>query len=152
MVEYDRNSSGTWTSKTAQVTNASGDARYPLGKYARLYPWSNGTYWVDGCDSRPTYIVSVPNTSNTKYGEYCAVNLENTWGSCHREFYWNGQKYSANVVFDGKKNGRMAVVQDNTGNYSSITITGTFPAKGLGSAENTTGAGDLYINTSEKPK
>ena len=150
MIEYDRNSSGTWTSKTAQVTNSSGDARYPLGKYARLYPWSNGTYWVDGCDSRPTYIVSVPNTSNTKYGEYCSVNLDNTWGSCHREFYWNGQKYSANVVFDGKKNGRMAVVQDNTGNYSSITIAGTYPAKGLGSSENTTGAGDIYINTDEK--
>ena len=147
MIEYDRNSSGTWTSKTAQVTNSSGDARYPLGKYARLYPWSNGTYWVDGCDSRPTYIVSVPNTSNTKYGEYCAVNLDNTWGSCHREFYWNGQKYSANVVFDGKKNGRMNVLQDNAGNYTATTPCGSYPEGGLGSAENTTGAGDIYINT-----
>ena len=142
LVEYERKSDGTWAVAMRKFTT-DGSTRLPLGKYARVYPWG-GTFWLDGCDALPSYM-SFNNDIN--FSRNCDVNIPTTWGACHHEINWNGKKYSINLNFDDKRNGRGRLTIDNTGNYSSITPRAEFPADGLGNSQNTSGAADIDIKT-----
>ena len=142
LVEYERKADGTWAVAMRQFTT-DGTNRLPLGKYARVYPWS-GQFWLDGCDALPSYMVY---NNGINFSRQCDVNIPTTWGACHHEINWNGKKYSINLNFDDKRNGRGRLTIDNTGNYSSITPRAEFPADGLGDSQNTSGAADIDIKT-----
>ena len=142
LVEYERKADGTWAVAMRQFTT-DGTNRLPLGKYARVYPW-DGTFWLDGCDALPSYMSY---NTGINFSRNCDVNIPTTWGACHHEIDWNGKKYSINLNFDDKRNGRGRLTIDNTGNYSSITPRAEFPADGLGNSQNTSGAADIDIKT-----
>ena len=123
----------------------------------RAYPL-NGNWWIDGKDSYPTYVIQ----ENGKAYRKTFVDTGESWGSSHHEFYWGGQKYSANLVFNGKeynadgsmknevnyKGARMRLVQDLTGDFKRMQQVGDFPSNGLGdTSRNTNATGDIIVRT-----
>ena len=145
IVEYNRKD-GAWTAKNTVVYNSDGK-QYSVGDTFRAYPKSSG-WWVDGKGCQPAWVT----WDDSKNGAVvqCQNNVGQTRGSSHHEFYWKGQKYAANLYFEdanGSK-GRMRIIQDNTGNFSTTTLTGYYPEAGLGGAGlNPNGTGDVMINT-----
>ena len=135
--------------KTTNLSTMATVRAYPLG----------GNWWIDGKDSYPTYVVQ----ENGKAYRKTFVDTGESWGSCHHEFYWGGQKYSANLVFNGKeyikgtetmdpdknyKGARMRLVQDLTGDFKRMQQVGDFPSNGLGdTSRNTNATGDIIVRT-----
>lgn len=135
--------------KTTNLSTMATVRAYPLG----------GNWWIDGKDSYPTYVVQESGKAYRK----TFVDTGESWGSCHHEFYWGGQKYSANLVFNGKeylpgtetmdpdknyKGARMRLVQDLTGDFKRMQQVGDFPSNGLGdTSRNTNATGDVIVRT-----
>ena len=150
IVEYRRNSSGTWSTKSYNVTT-DGYTRLSTSSTTRAYSQANG-WWIDGKDCHPTWLTN----SNGVAKKSHSLNTGETWGASHHEFYWKGIKYALNLVFSDRiagdasstyKNGRMRLTIDNSSNYSDITNAGEYPKSGLGSTRNTNCTGDCMVNT-----
>ena len=143
IIEYNRKD-GVWTAKNTKVLKDG--KQYKLSTTARAYPKSSG-WWVNGKGNFPAW------TNNPGDGT-CTVQCQNntgqTRGSDHHEFYWKGLKYAINTVYDDANgsNGRMRIIQDKAGNFSSTSEIGKWPAAGLGkSGSNINGTGDCMVNT-----
>ena len=135
--------------KTTNLSTQATVRAYPLG----------GNWWIDGKDSYPTYVVQESGKAYRK----TYVDTGESWGSSHHEFYWGGQKYSANLVFNGKeyikgtetmdpeknyKGARMRLIQDLKGDFTRIQQVGDFPSGGLGdTSRNTNATGDIIVRT-----
>ena len=146
IVEYIRSGSN-WSATSTKVLE--GTSRYTLGATVRAYYKGDG-WWVDGKNGYPAWVQydssaggAVVKCKNSYSG--------NTQGSSHREFYYNDQKYAANLIFAGSANysvPTMRLIIDNSGNFSSITSIGNFPSDGLSDGSENTGAcGDIAVNT-----
>lgn len=158
IVEYNRNN-GAWTAKNTRVYADANKTELSTQATVRAYP-KNGNFWIDGKDSYPTWA-----TANSSVGGVVRstfVDTGESWGSCHHEFNYGGQKYSANLVFnskvyksenviDSEKNylgGRMRVIADLSGDFTRMQQLGDYPSAGLGStSRNTNATGDIMINT-----
>ena len=160
IIEYNRNH-GIWTAKNTEVVTKYGSAVSNLSTQAtvRAYPQGDG-WWVDGKDSYPswcTYDASIGKAVRQTY-----VDTGESWGSSHHEFNWGGQKYSANLVFNGReyngdgslngtstyKGARMRLIQDPTGDFTRAVQVADYPGDGLGDeSRNTNATGDCIINT-----
>ena len=158
IVEYNRNN-GAWTAKNTRVYADANKTELSTKATVRAYP-KNGNFWIDGKDSYPTWA-----TANSSVGGVVRTTFVDTgesWGSCHHEFNYGGQKYSANLVFnskvyksdnviDSEKNylgGRMRVIADLSGDFTRMQQLGDYPSAGLGStSRNTNATGDIMINT-----
>ncbi len=143
IIEYHRKD-GVWTAKNTKVLKDG--KQYKLGSTARAYPKGSG-WWVNGKGNFPAW------TNNPGDGT-CTVQCQNNTGqnrgSDHHEFNWKGLKYAINTVYDDVNgaNGRMRIIQDKAGDFSSTSEIGKWPAAGLGPAgSNTNGTGDCMVNT-----
>ena len=150
IIEYRRNSSGAWSTVSTLVTT-DGSTQLATGTTSRAYPKSSG-WWVDGKSCYPAWCTGTAGGTATRQ---CQVNTGETWGASHHEFNWLGVKYAANLKFndhtsnnDTYMGGRMKIIIDNTGNFSSTTNVGEFPSDGLGKVtKNINVTGDCMINT-----
>ena len=144
IIEFHRMSDGNWEQKKSIVT-ADGSSRLVVGDNARVYPW-DGPFWIDGNDCKPTFVAA---NSDGKIVPVCTVPTTDSWGASHAEFYWGEKKISANLRFDDKANGRAQLIHDQTGDYATTAEFAVFPAAGLGSTQNTSGAADVIVRTDE---
>lgn len=146
IIQYNRKN-GSWNSKCIEVTE-DGTTRLTTGSTTRAYYQPGIGFWIDGKNSYPTWLTV---NSAGKAVKQCNENTGKLLGSSHHEFYFNDQKYAANLIFSGSTNysvPQMRIVSDNTGNFSDITVIGTYPSDGLSDgAENTGACGDCMINT-----
>lgn len=118
-------------------------SQHPLGSNAKVY-MMGGTWWVDGNDCEPTYF----GREDGKLFKYYHVPWVFNYGAGHQEFTYRNRKYSADVHFaDGRHDGRLRLLIDDSGNYNSISTCGTWPADGLGANDNNTGIGDVITRT-----
>ena len=143
IIEYNRKD-GVWTAKNTKVLKDG--KHYALGSTMRAYPKGSG-WWVNGKNGFPAW-------TNNPGGGTCEVQCQNntgqTRGSDHHEFYWLGLKYAINTVYDdvNGSNGRMRIIHDKAGDFSSTSEIGKWPAAGLGKAgSNPNGTGDCMVNT-----
>ena len=143
IIEYNRKD-GAWTAKNTKVLK--GGKQYKLGSTVRAYPKGSG-WWVNGKNNFPAW-------TNNPGGGSCEVQCQNntgqTRGSDHHEFYWLGLKYAINTVYDDVdgSNGRMRIIHDAAGDFSTTNEIGKWPAAGLGkSGSNVNGTGDCMVNT-----
>lgn len=146
IVEYIRTGS-SWSTSCTKVTEKG--SRYALGATVRAYYKGDG-WWVDGKNGYPAWVQYDSSTSSAVV--QCKNSYTgNTQGSSHREFYYNDQKYAANLIFAGSTNytvPQMRLIIDNAGNFSNITAIGNYPSDGLSDgAENTGACGDIAVNT-----
>lgn len=137
IIEWNKKGSN-WTKQSYEVVNQWGN---DLSTQAtvRVYHQSGG-WWIDGKDSYPTWVT----LKDGKAVRGTFVDTGESWGSSHHEFYYGGQKHSANIVFNGKiykagsetvvdpdKNylgGRMRIVQDLTGDFTRVQNVGDYPS------------------------
>ena len=158
IIEYHMQNNNCVLAKNTPVYREDGTTNLSTQATVRAYPMG-GNWWIDGKDSYPTYVVQ-------RDGKACRqtfVDTGESWGSCHHEFYWGGQKYSANLVFNGKeylpgtetmdpeknyKGARMRLIQDLKGDFTRIQQVGDFPSNGLGdTSRNTNATGDIIVRT-----
>ncbi len=152
VIEYRRNSSGAWSTVSTLITT-DGSTQLATGSSSRAYPKSSG-WWVDGKSCYPAWCTGTAGGTATRQ---CQVNTGETWGSCHHEFMFRGQKYAANLKFNDRtagdsnstyKGGRLRLIIDDSGTFSSTSWVCEYPTDGLGSTtKNTNGTGDVVINT-----
>lgn len=143
LVEFHDNN-GTWTSNRERITsNGSDNCR--IGDNARAW-MCGGTWWFGGNNMGAGYFGRGNGTINPNLW---VPGLGN-WGSEHKELFYGLHKYALNFVFDGKSNGRIRFLCDDSGNYNSTSSVGTWPASGLGGQENTTGECELCVNSDGK--
>jgi len=158
IVEFTR-AAGKWSSKYTDVYIDANKTNLSTQSVVRAYPQSAG-WWVDGKDSYPTWVVF--NSSVGGAVRSTLVDTGESWGSCHHEFNFGGQKYSANLVFNGKeynadgsmnadknyKGAKMRIIADLTGDFTRMQQLGDYPADGLGDeSRNTNATGDVMVNT-----
>ncbi len=159
IVEYNRQN-GAWTAKNTRVYRAEDKTELSTMSTVRAYPKS-GNFWIDGKDSYPTWATANATVGGVVRSTF--VDTGESWGSSHHEFNFNGQKYSANLVFDGKQylagtetmdpdknylGGRMRLIADLSGDFTKMQQVGDYPSAGLGStSRNTNATGDCMINT-----
>ena len=151
IIEYNRKD-GAWLAKNTQVLGTNG-SRYATDATVRAYPKGTG-WWIDGKNSQPAWVTWDESKKAAVVQCMCNVGTQMR-GSSHHEFYWKGQKYAVNLTYDNADgdNGRMRIIQDNVGNFSSTTLIGSYPAAGLGAGKingvsvNANGTGDCMINT-----
>ena len=162
IIEFRRNN-GQWSNQNFEVISKWGDVESNLSTQAtvRVYHQSGG-WWIDGKDSYPAWCT----LSNGKAVRQTYVDTGESWGSSHHEFYWGGQKHSANLVFNGKEyknnaldpnttylGARMRFIQDPTGDFTRAVQVADYPKDGLreskanASDANTNATGDCIINT-----
>ncbi len=162
IVEYQRKNGQFVLAKNTPVYTVSGTTASNLSTQAtvRAYPKGSG-WWVDGKDSYPTWATYDATYSGAVRKTY--VDTGESWGSSHHEFNYGGQKYSANLVFNGKeykagtttldpdknyKGARMRIIADLTGDFTRMQQLGDYPSAGLGDeTRNTNATGDIMINT-----
>ena len=158
IVEYHMKNNSCVEAKNTPVYREDKTTNLSTQATVRAYPLG-GNWWIDGKDSYPTYVIQESGKAYRK----TFVDTGESWGSCHHEFYWGGQKYSANLVFNGKeykagtetmdpeknyKGARMRLVQDLTGDFKRMQQVGDFPSNGLGdTSRNTNATGDVIIRT-----
>ncbi len=82
IIEYRRNSSGTWYAKSYNATT-DGYTRLSTSSTTRAYTKSGG-WWIDGKDCHPTWMTN----NNGVAVKKCSVNTGETWGASHHEFNW----------------------------------------------------------------
>ena len=145
IVEYNRKD-GNWLAKHTKVYTSDGKPYY-CGDTMRAYP-KGGGWWVDGKGGQAAWVT----WDDSKQGAVvqCKCETGQNRGSSHHEFYWKGIKYAVNLYFDDANgsNGRMRVIIDNAGNFSSTTPIGYYPSAGLGGGGlNPNGTGDCFVNT-----
>ena len=153
IIEFHRDSAGSWSSRYTKATT-DGTTDLKAGATSRAYRQTSG-WWVDGKDIYPSWCT--PNSSGVAVRQCNVSTLGETWGACHHEFNFNGLKYAANLKFTDRvsgdntstyKGGRMNILIDNTGNFSTVTQVGEYPSGGLGStSRNMNVTGDVMINT-----
>lgn len=152
ILEFKRNCSGNWTTSKTKVTT-DGSTQYAIGATPRAYTHSTG-WWIDGLQNFPAWT-TYDSSSNSAVVQ-CKVNTGEPWGSSHHEFSWRGMKYAVNLKFSDRvsgnststfKGGRMRVIVDDSGNFSTVTQVGEYPSGGLGTTRNTNGTGDVHVNT-----
>ena len=157
IIEYHLKNNALVLAKNTPVTT-DGTNNLSTQATVRAYP-QGGQWWVDGKDSYPTFVVEGNGVATRK----TFVDTGESWGSSHHEFYWGGQKYSANLVFNGKeyiagtetvdpdknyKGARMRLIQDLKGDFTRIQQVGDFPSDGLGdTSRNTNATGDIIVRT-----
>ncbi len=157
IIEYHMQNNSCVLAKNTPVYREDKSTNLSTMATVRAYPLG-GNWWIDGKDSYPTYVVQENGLAYRK----TFVDTGESWGSCHHEFYWGGQKYSANLVFNGKeynadgtmknevnyKGARMRLIQDLTGDFKRIQQVGDFPSNGLGdTSRNTNATGDIIVRT-----
>ena len=152
IVEFNRDGEGNWIRKVI-TTTTDGSTAFNAGASVRSYP-NGGVWWIDGLLSAPSFFQF---SGDNVVKRTIEIPTGETWGSCHHEFYFKGQKYAVNLKFNDRtagdsnstyKGGRMRLIIDNSGNYSSNSYVGEWPADGLGNdTRNTNGTGDVMINT-----
>ncbi|MGM9842973.1 MAG: family 43 glycosylhydrolase, partial [Muribaculaceae bacterium] len=141
--EFHRNINGEWEGKTTRVKyDANTELR--MGDNCRVYPWG-GPFWIDGNDGLPIHVSY--NADAGCLAKYCEVQTGDSWGASHKEQYWGSVMYAANMRFDDKKNGRIRLISNDSGEYSATTLIGEYPAAGLGSSPCESGAGDIIIKS-----
>ena len=144
IVEYNRKD-GAWLAKNTKVLTSAGK-QYTCGATVRAYP-KGGGWWIDGKNSQAAWTT----WDDTKKGAVVQTNCKTDFdrGSSHHEFLWKGMKYAVNLNFadNSGNNGKMRIIQDAKGDFSSTTLIGQYPADGLGAVANTDGTGDCMINT-----
>ena len=158
IIEYNRKN-GAWTSSSVKVTQ-DGSKKLSTQGTTRVYKQPNVGWWIDGKDSYPTWVVYDSASGTAKKSTF--VDTGESWGSCHHEFQWGGQKYSANIVFNGKeyntdgtmkneanyKGARMRLIIDEKGDFTRMQQVGDFPSAGLGDeTRNINATADIAINT-----
>ncbi|MGM9843821.1 MAG: family 43 glycosylhydrolase [Muribaculaceae bacterium] len=141
--EYHRDINKNWEAKSTRVKY---DANTELrtGDNCRVYPLG-GPFWIDGNNCQPIHV-----TYNTDAGcltKSLEIPTGDSWGGSHKAQFWGGVKYSLDIKFDNKKNARMRVITDNNGDYSNNTLIGEYPAAGLGSTVDSSGAGDVIVRS-----
>ena len=141
--ELHRDINKNWELKTTRVKiDASTELR--AGENCRVYPMG-GPFWIDGNDCQPlNFNYNADAGCLTKSLE---VPTGDSWGGAHKAQFWGNTKYSFDIKFDEKKNGRIRLITDNNGDYSNNTLIGEYPSAGLGSTVNTSGAGDLIVRS-----
>lgn len=146
IIQYNRKN-GSWNSKCTEVTE-DGYNHLTTGSTTRAYYQPGTGFWIDGKNSYPTWCTV---NSAGKAVKQCNVNTGKLLGSSHHEFRYNGDKYAANLIFAGSTNytqPMMRIIADPKGDFSDITVIGTYPSDGLSDgAENTGACGDCMINT-----
>ena len=141
--EYKRDSSGNWNAYSTHV-KLDANTELTMGDNCRVYPWG-GPFWIDGNAGAPTYL-DWSDAAGAK-SKICSVPAADNWGASHQEVNWGNTKLAANIRFDNKKNARIILTKDITGDYSSTSVFGEYPAAGLGSTACTSGAGNVIIRT-----
>ncbi|MGM9853790.1 MAG: N-acetylmuramoyl-L-alanine amidase [Muribaculaceae bacterium] len=137
IIEWNKKGNN-WTKQSYEVVNQWGNSLSTQAT-VRVYHQSGG-WWIDGKDSYPTWAT----LKDGKAVRGTFVDTGESWGSSHHEFYFGGQKHSANIVFNGKiykagsetdvdpnKNylgGRMRIVQDLTGDFTRVQNVGDYPS------------------------
>ena len=143
IIEYHR-ANNAWTAKNTKVVKDG--KQWKTGDTSRAYP-KGGGWWVDGKSSQPAWT----SESNGQAVVQCTNDCGKTWGASHHEFNWKGGKYAINLIFEGTENytgAKMRIIKDNTGNFSSTTLSGKYPSDGLGdTTKNTNATGDCMYNT-----
>lgn len=144
IVEYNRKD-GSWLGKYTKVLTSAGK-QYACGATVRAYHQGGG-WWIDGKNSQAAWTTWDDTQQGAVVQTQCATDYDR--GSSHHEFRWKGLKYAANLIFEDNSgnNGRMRIIQDKTGNFSSTSQIGTYPSDGLGAVPNSAGTGDCMINT-----
>ncbi|MDD6669025.1 MAG: family 43 glycosylhydrolase, partial [Bacteroidales bacterium] len=150
VIEFNRNAEG-WHKYVYPVTTDK-TTQFVTGATARAYP-NGGVWWIDGINCEPTFF----GRENGVLYKKLSFSTGETWGSCHHEFWFRGQKYAANLKFNDRttgdsnstfKGGRMRLIIDDSGTYSSASWVCEYPTDGLGSTtKNSNGTGDVAINT-----
>ncbi len=157
IIEFIRKSGKTWSSRSYTATT-DGSTHLSTQGTTRVYPQSDG-WWIDGKDSYPSWMTL--NTSNVAVRQ-TYVDTGETWGSSHHEFTWAGNKYSANIVFNGKeyksdgtmnsdanyKGARARLIYDPTGDFTRMEQIADYPSDGLGdTSRNTNATADAIVKT-----
>ncbi|MGM9846424.1 MAG: N-acetylmuramoyl-L-alanine amidase [Muribaculaceae bacterium] len=158
IIEY-RRQNGTWSASNTKVTT-DGTTHLSTQGTTRVYKQPGVGWWVDGKDSYPTWCTYDSASGTAKKSTF--VDTGESWGSSHHEFNWGGQKYSANIVFNGKeynsdgsmnndanyKGARVRLIMDLTGDFTRMQQVGDFPSDGLGDvSRNTNATADAAVNT-----
>ena len=158
IIEY-RRLNGAWSATNVRVTT-DGTTHLSTQGTTRVYKQPGNGWWIDGKDSYPTWCTYDSGSGTAKRSTF--VDTGESWGSSHHEFKWGGQKYSANIVFNGKeynadgsmkneanyKGARVRLIMDLTGDFTRMQQVGDFPKDGLGDvSRNTNATSDAIVNT-----
>ena len=161
IIEY-RRQNGAWSASNVRVTT-DGSAHLSTQGTTRVYKQPGNGWWIDGKDSYPTWCTYDSASGTAKKSTF--VDTGESWGSSHHEFNWGGQKYSANIIFNGKeynadgsmkneanyKGARVRLIMDLTGDFTRMQQVGDFPSDGLGDvSRNTNATADAVVNTDGK--
>ena len=158
IIEY-RRQNGAWSATNVRVTT-DGSSHLSTQGTTRVYKQPGNGWWIDGKDSYPTWCTYDSASGTAKKSTF--VDTGESWGSSHHEFNWGGQKYSANIIFNGKeynadgtmkneanyKGARVRLIMDLTGDFTRMQQVGDFPGDGLGDvSRNTNATADAIVNT-----
>ena len=158
IIEY-RRQNGAWSASNTRVTT-DGTTHLSTQGTTRVYKQPGNGWWIDGKDSYPTWCTYDSASGTAKKSTF--VDTGESWGSSHHEFKWGGQKYSANIIFNGKeynadgsmkneanyKGARVRLIMDLTGDFTRMQQVGDFPSDGLGDvSRNTNATADAIVNT-----
>ena len=147
MVEYHQGN--PWEAKHTVVYNQDGSQRR-TGATTRVYPKGSG-WWIDGNQSHPAWVTWNGNYNGAVVTAECQTGGQ-TQGGSHHEFYFRNHKNAVNLVFRGSENytgGKLRVLRDLAGDFSSVDRQQEMPWDGLGDTPNVNGTGDCLINTDE---
>ncbi len=158
IIEFNCKNGSEWSGTYHKVTT-DGTEQLKTGGTTRAYRRAEGKYVIDGKDCFPTWVEA--NASGILV-KTTSIDTGETWGSSHHETTWGGERYTGNIVFNGKeydssgnmineknyKGARVRLGIDTNKDYKRVEQVADYPAEGLGDvSRNTNATADCVLNS-----